>query len=158
MKPRNFYWIIVGGVFILSDIASILLSAGEAIIGAIFLAAVFAFLITGISPHRKNGDDPESDKRSKEWGIWVVPGMADRSLLYGRSFLAGLSWHDPAQYSKRTCSIDTCPCTLCNRLQTISLPEKEMLNNRVMLPYPRKSDMNKSNSRNPFSETICRPR
>jgi hypothetical protein len=60
MKPRNFYRIIVGVVFILSGIPSILLSSGEAII------------ITGISRHREYGDDPESDERSKKIGACGV--------------------------------------------------------------------------------------
>jgi hypothetical protein len=72
MKPRNFYRIIVGVVFILSGIPSILLSSGEAIIGTIFLATGFAFIITGISRHREYGDDPESDERSKKIGACGV--------------------------------------------------------------------------------------
>ncbi len=48
MKPRNLYRIVIGALMIASGIVSILLTAGEAIIGTMLLAAGFAFLITGI--------------------------------------------------------------------------------------------------------------
>ncbi len=50
MKPRNLYRIIIGVLMIISGIASMILTAGEAIIGTILLAAGLAFLITGIIP------------------------------------------------------------------------------------------------------------
>ena len=70
IKPRNFYQIIVGVLLILNGIVSILITGGEAMIGTILLAAGLAFLITGISRHRKYGDDPESDERSKKIGAY----------------------------------------------------------------------------------------
>jgi uncharacterized membrane protein len=88
MKPRNFYRIIVGMLLIISGFVSILLTTGEAIIGTIFLVAGFAFLITGISRHRKYGDDPESDERSKKIGAYGIT----YAWLTGLIFMTGLFW------------------------------------------------------------------
>jgi hypothetical protein len=90
MKPRNHYRIVIGVVMILSGIVSILLSAGEAIISTMLLAAGFAFLITGISRHRKYGDDPESDERSKKIGAYGLSW----AWLTGLFFMFGLFWLD----------------------------------------------------------------
>lgn len=90
MKPRNLYRIIIGAVMILSGIVSILLTAGEAIISSMLLAAGFAFLITGISRHRKYGDDPESDERSKKIGAYGLSW----AWLTGLFFMFGLFWLD----------------------------------------------------------------
>jgi hypothetical protein len=90
MKPRNLYRIIIGAVMILSGIVSILLTAGEAIISTMLLAAGFAFLITGISRHRKYGDDPESDERSKKIGAYGLSW----AWLTGLFFMFGLFWLD----------------------------------------------------------------
>jgi hypothetical protein len=90
MKPRNFYRIIAGVLLTLSGIGYILLTKGEAIIGTIFLAAGLAFLITGISRHRKYGEDPESDERSKKIGAYGL----SYAWLTGLFFMAGLFWLD----------------------------------------------------------------
>ena len=90
MKPRNLYRIVIGVLMILSGIVSILLTAGEAIIGTMLLAAGFAFLITGISRHRKYGDDPESDERSKKIGAYGIT----YAWLTGLFFMFGLFWLD----------------------------------------------------------------
>jgi hypothetical protein len=90
MKPRNLYRIVIGAVMILSGIVSILLTAGEAIISTMLLAAGFAFLITGISRHRKYGDDPESDERSKKIGAYGLSW----AWLTGLFFMFGLFWLD----------------------------------------------------------------
>ena len=75
---------------ITSGIVSILLTAGEAIINTMLLAAGFAFLITGISRHRKYGDDPESDERSKKIGAYGIT----YAWLTGLFFIFGLFWLD----------------------------------------------------------------
>lgn len=90
MKQRNLYRIIIGAVMILSGIVSILLTKGEAIISTMLLAAGFAFLITGISRHRKYGDDPESDERSKKIGAYGLSW----AWLTGLFFMSGLFWLD----------------------------------------------------------------
>jgi hypothetical protein len=90
MKPRNLYRIIIGALMITSGIFSILLTAGEAIIGTMLLAAGFAFLITGISRHRKYGDEPESDERSKKIGAYGIT----YAWLTGLFFMFGLFWLD----------------------------------------------------------------
>jgi uncharacterized membrane protein len=90
MKQRNLYRIVVGVALILSGILSFLLASGGAIVGTIFLAAGFAFLVTGISRHRRYGDDPESDERSKKIG---AVGLS-WAWLTGLFFMAGLFWLD----------------------------------------------------------------
>ena len=90
MKPRNLYRIIIGVLMITSGIVSILLTAGEAIIGTMLLAAGFAFLITGISRHRRYGDEPESDERSKKIGAYGIT----YAWLTGLLFMTGLFWLD----------------------------------------------------------------
>ena len=90
MNPRNFYRIIIGALLIVSSIALILLTDGEAIIGTILLTAGLVFLITGISRHRKYGDDPESDERSKKIGAYGL----SYAWLTGLFFIAGLFWLD----------------------------------------------------------------
>jgi len=90
MKPRNLYRIVIGALMITSGIVSILLTAGEAIIGTMLLAAGFAFLITGISRHRRYGDEPESDERSRKIGAYGIT----YAWLTGLFFMFGLFWLD----------------------------------------------------------------
>lgn len=90
MKQRNFYRIAIGILMLASGIISILLTAGDAIVGTVLLAAGSAFLITGISRHRKYGDDPESDERSKKIGAYGIT----YSWLTGLVFMTGLFWLD----------------------------------------------------------------
>jgi hypothetical protein len=90
MRPRNLYRIIIGALMITSGIVSILLTAGEVIISTMLLAAGFAFLITGISRHRKYGDEPESDERSKKIGAYGIT----YAWLTGLFFMFGLFWLD----------------------------------------------------------------
>jgi drug/metabolite transporter (DMT)-like permease len=90
MKPRNLYRIIIGLLMIFSAVVSILLTGGEAITGTILLAAGFVFLITGISRHRKYGDNPDSDERSKKIGAYGIT----YAWLTGLFFIFGLFWLD----------------------------------------------------------------
>jgi hypothetical protein len=90
MKTRNFYRIIIGVLMITSGIVSLLITWGETIIGTMLLAAGFAFLITGISRHRKYGNDPESDERSKKVGAYGL----SYAWLTGLFFMFSLFWLD----------------------------------------------------------------
>ena len=90
MKPRNLYRIIIGMLMIISGIASMILTAGEAIIGTILLVAGLAFLITGITRHRQYGDEPESDERSKKIGAYGL----SYAWLTGLLFMFSLFWLD----------------------------------------------------------------
>jgi len=90
MTPRNFYRIIIGVLMVISALIAILLTEGEAIIGTILLCAGLAFLVTGISRHRKYGDDPESDERSKKIGAYGL----SYAWLTGLFFMNGLFWLD----------------------------------------------------------------
>ena len=75
---------------IISGIASVILTGGEAIIGTILLVAGLAFLITGISRHRKDGEGPESDERSKKIGAYGL----SYAWLTGLLFMFALFWLD----------------------------------------------------------------
>jgi len=90
MKQRNLYRIIIGALMILSGIVSLLLTAGDTIISTMLLAAGFAFLVTGISRHRRYGNDPESDERSKKIGAYGL----SYAWLTGLLFMSGLFWLD----------------------------------------------------------------
>jgi len=90
MKSRNLYRIIIGSLMLVSGIISIMLNAGGAGIGTILVAAGIVFLITGISRHRKFGNDPESDERSKKIGAYGL----SYAWLTGLFFMFGLFWLD----------------------------------------------------------------
>jgi Ca2+/H+ antiporter len=75
---------------IISGIASMILTAGEAIIGTILLVAGLAFLITGITRHRQYGNEPESDERSKKIGAYGL----SYAWLTGLLFMFCLFWLD----------------------------------------------------------------
>ena len=75
---------------IISGIISIMLTEGEAGIGTMLLAAGLVFLITGVTHHRKYGDDPESDERSKKIGAYGL----SYAWLTGLFFMFGLFWVD----------------------------------------------------------------
>jgi uncharacterized membrane protein len=90
MKPRNLFRIIIGVLMLVSGIISMMLNAGEAVIGTILVAAGIIFLITGISRHRKFGNGPESDERSKKIGAYGL----SYAWLTGLFFMFGLFWLD----------------------------------------------------------------
>lgn len=90
MKPKNIYRIIIGILMIISGIASMILTSGEAIIGTILLVAGLVFLITGITRHWQYGDGPESDERSKKIGAYGL----SYAWLTGLFFMFSLFWLD----------------------------------------------------------------
>jgi energy-coupling factor transporter transmembrane protein EcfT len=90
MKPRNLYRIIIGVLMVASGIVSIVLTAGEATIGSMLTAAGIVFLLTGIINHRKYGEDPESDERSKKIGAYGIT----YAWLTGLLFMFALFWLD----------------------------------------------------------------
>jgi len=90
MKPRNMYRIIVGALMTMSGLVLALASQGEAIAGTILLCAGLAFLLTGIFRHRRYGDDPESDERSKKIGAYGL----SYAWLTGLFFMTALFWLD----------------------------------------------------------------
>jgi drug/metabolite transporter (DMT)-like permease len=90
MKPTNLYRIIIGVLMLASGIVSIVLAAGEAGIGSMLTAAGIVFLLTGIVNHRKYGDDPESDERSKKIGAYGIT----YAWLTGLLFMFALFWLD----------------------------------------------------------------
>lgn len=90
MKPRNIYRIIIGILMSVYGLAVILMSSGDAVIGTVLLCAGLAFLISGIIRHRKYGDDPESDERSKKIGAYGIT----YAWLTGLFFMTALFWLD----------------------------------------------------------------
>ena len=74
----------------ISGLATLLMSNGKGIIGTILLCAGLAFLITGIIRHRRYGDDPESDERSKKIGAYGIT----YAWLTGLFFMTGMFWLD----------------------------------------------------------------
>ena len=70
MKLRNLYRIVIGILFIVTGAVIILSAPGDTLLPAILIAAGAAFLATGIVRHRRYGDDPESDERSKKIGAY----------------------------------------------------------------------------------------
>ena len=89
-NQRNLFRILAGTLLLASGLLFIILTSGEAIIGPIFLTAGLAFLVTGIIRHRKYGDDPESDERSKKIGAYGL----SFAWLTGLFFMFGLFWLD----------------------------------------------------------------
>ncbi|MCK9631117.1 MAG: hypothetical protein M0R30_05685 [Methanoregula sp.] len=90
MKPRNLYRIMIGALMTASGLTVLVMSNGEGIIGILLLCAGLAFLITGIIRHRRYGDDPESDERSKKIGAYGIT----YAWLTGLLFMTGLFWLD----------------------------------------------------------------
>ena len=90
MKSGNIYRLIIGALMLISGLVSIVLTSGEAIIGAIFFTAGLVFLITGIFRHRKYRDGPESDERSKKIGAYGI----SYAWLTGIFFMFMLFWAD----------------------------------------------------------------
>ena len=96
MKVRNIYRVIIGALMLISGFVYITFISGESIIGIILLVAGLAFLITGITRHRKDGDSPESDERSKKIGAYGL----SYAWLTGIFFMFGLFWLDYANILK----------------------------------------------------------
>jgi hypothetical protein len=90
MKPRNLYRIVIGAIMTVSALFAFVMTGGEAITGTLLLCAGLAFLITGISRHRKFGDDPESDELSRKIGAYGL----SYAWLTGLLFMCGLFWLD----------------------------------------------------------------
>ena len=90
MKSRNIYRLTIGVLMLISGLVSIVLTSGEAIIGAIFFTAGLVFLITGIIRHWKYRDGPESDERSKKIGAYGI----SYAWLTGIFFMFMLFWAD----------------------------------------------------------------
>jgi len=90
MNARNVYRIIIGALMFVSGSVAILLTAGEGGAGSMLVAAGIVFLLTGIVRHRRYGDDPESDERSKKIGAYGL----SYAWLTGIFFMFALFWLD----------------------------------------------------------------
>ena len=98
MKPGNMYRIIIGILMVVYGLAVLIMSGGDAVIGTVLLCAGLAFLITGLIRHRKYGDDPESDERSKKIGAYGIT----YAWLTGLFFMTALFWLDYGGYLRLT--------------------------------------------------------
>jgi hypothetical protein len=90
MKPRNLYRIIIGALMAVSGFSVMILTSGEGVTGTILLVGGLAFLLAGISRHRKYGEDPESDERSRKIGAYGL----SYAWLTGIIFMFTLFWLD----------------------------------------------------------------
>jgi hypothetical protein len=69
MKRRNIYRIGIGAFSLLMGIFYLLLiPPGDSLIGPVFITCGLVFLITGIIRHRRYGESPESDVRTRKIG------------------------------------------------------------------------------------------
>jgi len=75
---------------VMSGLVSIVLASGEAVIGSILLIAGLAFLISGITRHFRDGENMESDERSKKIGAYGL----SCAWLTGLFFMFALFWLD----------------------------------------------------------------
>lgn len=98
MTPKNLYRIIIGVLLIISGLVTLLLNTGDSIISTMFFAGGFAFFVTGISRHRRYGDDPESDERSKKIGAYGL----SYAWLTGLFFMTCFFWLDYLSILKLT--------------------------------------------------------
>ena len=90
MKQSNLYRIIIGILMLISGLVSIVLAKGEFVIGSILLISGIAFFVTGITRHVRNGENPESDERSKKIGAFGL----SYGWLTGLFFMFALFWLD----------------------------------------------------------------
>ena len=89
-KQRNLYRIIIGALMIVSGLISAVFEPGGSIFSTILIAGGCAFLAVGVLRHRRYGESPESDERSKKLGAYGL----SYSWLTGVLFLSALYWLD----------------------------------------------------------------
>jgi hypothetical protein len=75
---------------VVSGLVSLVLAEDEAVTGSILLVAGLVFLITGITRHIRDGENPESDERSKKIGAYGL----SYAWMTGLFFMFGLFWLD----------------------------------------------------------------
>jgi len=92
MKPRYLYQIIIGLVLIVSGFVVIPVTNGESFFPAGLEGAGFALLVNGIIRHRRYGDEPDSDERSKKIGAYGL----SYAWMTGLLFMTALLWLDYA--------------------------------------------------------------
>jgi len=83
---------------LMTGIVSVGLTGGADGIASMLIAAGIVFLVTGVTRHRKYGDDPESDERSKKIGAYGIT----YAWLTGLMFMFLLFWLDELGILKLT--------------------------------------------------------
>jgi hypothetical protein len=89
-NQRNLYRIVIGTLMIVSGIIGAVFTQGGSIFSAILLTGGCAFLAVGVIRHRKFGEGPESDERSKKIGAYGL----SYAWLTGILFISALFWLD----------------------------------------------------------------
>ena len=89
-KTRNLFRMIIGVLMVVSGLVSMILISDNAIAGTILLIAGITFLLTGIIRHKKYGNEPESDERTKKIGAYGL----SYAWLTGILFMSALYWLD----------------------------------------------------------------
>jgi hypothetical protein len=90
MKQRNLYRIVIGVLMVVSGLVFTIMTYGEAVAGTILLIAGITFLLTGFIRHKRYGEGPESDERSKKIGAYGLSW----AWLTGLLFMFCLFWLD----------------------------------------------------------------
>jgi hypothetical protein len=88
--PKNRFRIITGTLMLMGSLTLIVLIPKDFAIGTILFSAGLVFLVTGILRHRKYGDGPESDERSKRIGAYGL----SCAWLAGIFFMVALFFAD----------------------------------------------------------------
>ena len=90
MKSRNLYRLIAGIVIIAGGVITLGLIPREPSLGTMLLAGGIAILVTSIVSHRRYGDEPDSDERSRKIGAYGIT----YAWITGIVFMFGLIWLD----------------------------------------------------------------
>jgi drug/metabolite transporter (DMT)-like permease len=89
-NQRNLYRIVIGALMIVSGIIGAVFEPGGSIISMILITGGCAFLAVGVFRHRRYGEGPESDERSKKIGAYGL----SYAWLTGILFISALYWLD----------------------------------------------------------------
>lgn len=89
-NQRNLYRIVIGALMIVGGIIGAVFEPGGSIISTILITGGCAFLAVGVLRHRRYGEGPESDERSKKIGAYGL----SYAWLTGILFISALYWLD----------------------------------------------------------------
>ncbi len=90
MKQKDFYYLVIGGVFIVAGVAAVILHVGGIFIPAFAIGVGLSFLIAGIKRSRCGDDEPESDERLRK----ICTYGLSYAWLAGTGGIAILFWLD----------------------------------------------------------------
>jgi len=90
MKSKNSCRIITGALIITGGIITLLVIPETPSLGTMLLAGGIAFLVSSVINHRKYGDEPDSDERSRKIAAYGL----SRAWMTGVLFMFCLIWLD----------------------------------------------------------------